>query len=978
MARAGESSLQLPGETLALAATSMTPAPAPLNGRKQISGRIEAALALLAIAAVLTVHLSPLARLAEHTSRVPRDYYGYLTEAFHAGQLHLNVPVDPRLEALENPYAGAQGARRPHDMSYYQGRFYLYYGTTPVWLLFLPWRAATGTFLDESIGTTCLLAGGFLLAAVWLIRARYRWFPSAPPYGLPLLLLALGLGPPLFSEIHNVTFYAVPIAGGYFCLMAALTFAERALDGASAERQAAWLAASSLAWGLAVASRPIYVAGLGVLGVIALGLWWRAGAATRWRWRGLRLVAAAIVPAALIGVGMMWYNYLRFDHPLEFGIRFSMSSVDIRDTRLVGLEFIPKNLRYYLLQTVPVIRYAPFFILGGGSPGLLPHLPFAALALLFPLTWRRQEAGAARWRWSSFMLFGAAAANLGLLCLFFGAEERYLLDFVPVWTLLAATVLLALLEAVRTRRVLRWLAGTAVLGLAGYTLFTGCMLNFSRQPEKPSHRKIERLLNGPTAWYEQRTGTPFGPVECVVQLPRGRTGETEPLLVTGYGGAAADGITIRYLDDTHVQFGAFHTGRGGPLSEPIELDYGQPHRLRLELGSLYPPPGHPLFRGWPSVQINRIRRQLKVTLDGRSVLQGSLPVYPSTPPHVQVGGRPAALNVAGPVFTGRIAALRRTGIDRTLVAAYEDRAGPVRLTLRFPPRSGDEGLPLIATGGGERGDLVFAQLRDGNRVAFGHDSFGAGAIVVPPVPYDPARDQVVDIEMGSLYPPEADVSPALRHRFRVALNGTVVVDTSRPFNPSPGEDVEFGFNTIRASTAIDYFPGAIRSLERVAAQPRPAGNHWGPLRLTVLFPETRQPVAEPLLVTGHTGRADVLFVRYEPDGRVRFGLDHWGTGGGLGPPIALDRRQPHVIEIHSGGLLPPPADPAWNGRSQTDVARLRQTIEVRLGGEVVFAPPVAPYANELSETAIGTNLIGASSCDPTFTGQILAAERLPW
>src|SRR5947209_2317575 len=55
-------------------------------------------------------------------SKRPSGYYGFVTDAFLSRQLNLKVAVDPVLAKLANPYAGAQGALRPHDMSYYKGK----------------------------------------------------------------------------------------------------------------------------------------------------------------------------------------------------------------------------------------------------------------------------------------------------------------------------------------------------------------------------------------------------------------------------------------------------------------------------------------------------------------------------------------------------------------------------------------------------------------------------------------------------------------------------------------------------------------------------------------------------------------------------------------------------------------------------------------------------------------------------------------
>lgn len=915
-------------------------------------------------------------------SKHPDGYYGLQTEAFHSGQLHLKIATDPKLLTLENPYAGPQGANRPHDMSFYRGRFYLYYGATPILILYLPWRIITGGHLGESLGMVMMLYGGLVLAAAWLVSARRRWFPQLS-FGWVLLLVgAMGFGPPLFPSATNNTFYGVPIACAYFCLMVAFTGANRALAATTPGSKAAWLAAASLAWGLAVGARPIYVLGLMALTVPAAYLWRTSGRDIRWRSAGTRLLAATVVPAALVGLALMTYNYLRFDSPFDFGIRFSMASGDVREARFMGLEFIGKNLSLYLLTAVSFSRYFPFIIVDANSWGMLPHLPLAALGALFPLTLLHRPLRESRWFMPGVMLAGAGLANFCLLCLFFGGEERYMLDFTPPWMLLAATTALALLDQARhrSRPGAMVTARLVVGGLIAYTLATGLMLTLGRHAYTGHQLWLERALNTPTHLLERWSGTRHGPVELEVMFPRDRVGATEPLLTTGLGENSGDGIMVHYLDGKHIQFSAFHLGRGGPVSEPIEIDYGVPHRLHLALGSLCPPIGHPLFADWPASQSARLRRRLRVDLDGHTVLQGNFMVHPSVPSGLLVGRSNLPDDVSAPQFTGRIVHQQRPGIDRAAAAGFETDAGPVRLTLRFPARVGDEGLPLITTGSPRDGDMVFARLQSDGQIRFGHDSFKAGAIVSAPMPCDPAVDHVVEVEMGSLYPPDIpDIPSFARNRLRVALDGKVVIDTSRHFNPSKTEEVEFGFNTIGASTAIEYFPGAIRKIERIAPAPSEASlQKWGYLRLSVALPPAPAAVAEPLVVTGTTGRADVLFVRYEQNGLVRLGVDHWGVGVALSDPLALSSDQPCLLEVLSGGLLPPKSDPAWRGRDEAEVEQLRNRFEVRVNGKTVLRPDFTPFPIEAGETAIGRNAIGASTCEPHFTGRLLLIQRLPW
>lgn len=85
------------------------------------------------------------------TTRQPPSYYGLLTEALAAGEVHLKLIPDPKFLRLADPYAGPQATSRPHDMSFYRGKFYHYYGITPAVELMLPWHLLTGTCSPRSL-----------------------------------------------------------------------------------------------------------------------------------------------------------------------------------------------------------------------------------------------------------------------------------------------------------------------------------------------------------------------------------------------------------------------------------------------------------------------------------------------------------------------------------------------------------------------------------------------------------------------------------------------------------------------------------------------------------------------------------------------------------------------------------------------------------------------------------------------------------
>jgi len=65
------------------------------------------------------------------------DYYRLLTRSYKKGQLHLDRTPAPELLALKNPYdPSLNAAYRIPDTSFYNGRFYLYFGACPIFRFF--------------------------------------------------------------------------------------------------------------------------------------------------------------------------------------------------------------------------------------------------------------------------------------------------------------------------------------------------------------------------------------------------------------------------------------------------------------------------------------------------------------------------------------------------------------------------------------------------------------------------------------------------------------------------------------------------------------------------------------------------------------------------------------------------------------------------------------------------------------------------
>jgi len=130
------------------------------------------------------------------------------------------------------------------------------------------------------------------------------------------------------------------------------------------------------------------------------------------------------------------------------------------------------------------------------------------------------------------------------------------------------------------------------------------------------------------------------------------------------------------------------------------------------------------------------------------------------------------------------------------------------------------------------------------------------------------------------------------------------------------------------------------------------------LDLTIVFPAGEPYVSEPLLTTGEAGRGDSLYVHYVDGVTVRFGFDHWVTGGSVSRPVPVDFAVVHHVVLSWGALLPSD-DPA------------RKRLRLALGGQVVLDAPVTYFPARPEQVALGTNPIGMSTSRPAFTGELM-------
>ena len=422
-----------------------------------LRARLSDLAAALAGSLVCAAFALTVAKSVGEWGRQPADYSNNLqARAFASGHLFLPKAVPPGLAALRDPYdpeANLQYRMAPyglHDLSYYGGRFYLYFGVTPVLLLFWPWFALTGHYLIHKWAVAIFCGVGVMAAGGILRAARRRYFPEVGGGVLACGILAMGLATGMPVMLQRADVCEVPISCAFALLMLSLAALWAALHRPG--RRLLWSVLASLAYGLAVGARPSVLFGAVIL---LLPLWSERKALAGGR--GARLLLAAGVPLALCGAALAWYNVARFHSPFEFGQHYQLAADRQDSAQHFSLHYLWFNFRVYFLAPVrlsPVFPYVREIVSpvppAGHVPiedpfGIFANIPFALLALAAPLAWiarpPEEKQPLRRFAAAAALLFLTSAVLLGC---FYGDCSRYEVEFLPALVLLAVLAVFGL------------------------------------------------------------------------------------------------------------------------------------------------------------------------------------------------------------------------------------------------------------------------------------------------------------------------------------------------------------------------------------------------------------------------------------------------------------------------------------------------------------------------------------------------------
>jgi tetratricopeptide (TPR) repeat protein len=230
------------------------------------------------------------------------------------------------------------------------------------------------------------------------------------------------------------------------------------------QRSGRWLAVASAFYGLAVAARPSLLFGAIILLAPVVQSW-------REKRHAWPLLIAVIIPFGIVGLGLMFYNTLRFDNPLEFGWHYQLAEPRQDTIEQFSWRYLWFNFRVAFLEPAHWSSHFPFVsdIVAPPLPkgafgsehsfGVLTNTPLVWLAFVAPLAWRNRPAqvrSTLRWFLGVLtLLFGSCALIIGF---YFAMCLRYEVEFTHTLVWLAVIGIIGLERALAGRPVWRWSA----------------------------------------------------------------------------------------------------------------------------------------------------------------------------------------------------------------------------------------------------------------------------------------------------------------------------------------------------------------------------------------------------------------------------------------------------------------------------------------------------------------------------------------
>ena len=421
------------------------------------------------------------------------NMYDELAVAILNGKTYIdNNNVPESLKELSNPYdttlrqfkSQQTGDKYRWDVAYFNGHYYVYFGIVPLLLMYLPFRLILNAPFPTALGIiifAILFSIGIYKILTLIAEKKFR---NITVGNLLLLLITFIISCGLFFLVKRPDFYGIPIITG-------MTFSVWGIYNwiyglYNAKHRNIRFLTGSIFMALVAGCRPQML----LLTFLAIPLFFKKLITDKEikTKKGIIELTLLLSPYIIVASGIMYYNYIRFMSPFDFGSNYQLTTNDVTKRGMnMGRTFL--GFFTYLFQPPVFTAKFPFLqkvTIDTNYVGkTIVENCFGGLITSTPVLWFMILLGKAKdtLKEKKLLKYTLLLIAFGFIIVFFdtqagGLLQRYISDFGFIFFGAATLIIFALLENAKTENE-QSLLNTLIFFASVMSIFYSFALAFS-------------------------------------------------------------------------------------------------------------------------------------------------------------------------------------------------------------------------------------------------------------------------------------------------------------------------------------------------------------------------------------------------------------------------------------------------------------------------------------------------------------------
>ena len=292
------------------------------------------------------------------------NQYDELAQAFLEGKTYIdNDDVPQSLIDMENPYDTVARSKQSEitgdsyrwDVAYFNGHYYVYFGIVPLLLMYLPFRAIFDAPFPSAVGImgfALIFSIGVFKLLDLICKKKFKSI-SVGTYLITALTFVNCCGMTFLAKRPD--FYSVPIMTSMAFVVWGTYLWFKGLN--TDKKKILHFFLGSLCMALSVGCRPQSVLICAVALPLFSGYFFKDKFILKKQ--GIKELVTLAIPFVVVASVIMYYNYIRFGSPFDFGSAYNLTTNDVT-RRGFSLGRTGLGIFTYLFQTPSFNATFPF------------------------------------------------------------------------------------------------------------------------------------------------------------------------------------------------------------------------------------------------------------------------------------------------------------------------------------------------------------------------------------------------------------------------------------------------------------------------------------------------------------------------------------------------------------------------------------------------------------------------------------------